>query len=707
LEASVLHRALMSIRLALKAPFRRSRFAGPLLAGAVLASSAWGCSTYSTHVGADDGSLGKVVVYRNGIAYFERKADPSGNAITLRVPQDKVDDFLKSLTVRDAATGKTHPVSFPTQAASNDGNVDMVIQLPDSVKGEVVLSYITDSPSWKPSYRLVVGEGGEVAVQGWAVVDNTSGEDWKAVRLGVGSSSALSFKYDLRTIRLVHRETLRDQQQFALAPPGGETLIPGREGKEAVLAELDDLEIPRPADHPDLAQVTSGPMGGMKHGDGLAPSAPAAAQPQRSYGNASSIRQMAESLKKSKQKVVIQGYADKGERDADARGLDRANLLRNQLIEEGVAPALLDVATGGVAEGRKAGVVLIAKDDGDRDEAAVSDGGKPIGESHFESSSTMTVERGTSAMVAILDQKAQGEIVYLYDADSPRGNAKFAFKAVRFQNPTNSTLETGPVTVYGEGRFIGEGLSEPIPPGTTAFVPFALDRQVLMDKDGSTGDRISRLITLQRGVLTTELQHTRKSVYKVTNRSTAEATVYVKHAVPKGWTLLNAPKKLDRLGDSVVYALTVPAGENQTLTVEEATPITRTIDLRSPAGIELVRVYLEAGSADPKFAESMKKLLAIHKGIANVEQQISTVREQMDDYRARLDELEAQIVHLKSVKTDGKLLRHLQDKMVEVSERIQKSTIQVVELQQSLLLQRVEFQDGVSELTLDRGVAAR
>src|ERR1019366_2039906 len=53
------------------------------------------------------------------------------------------------------------------------------------------------------------------------VVDNTSGEDWRNVRLGVGASSALSFRFDLRSVRPVERETLQPEGLFAQAPPGG------------------------------------------------------------------------------------------------------------------------------------------------------------------------------------------------------------------------------------------------------------------------------------------------------------------------------------------------------------------------------------------------------------------------------------------------------------------------------------------------------
>jgi len=49
----------------------------------------------------------------------------------------------------------------------------------------------------------------------------------------------------------------------------------------------------------------------------------------------------------------------------------------------------------------------------------------------------MTVEKGSSAMVSMVRQKTDGEVVYLYDSESERGNDRFAFRAVRFRNPTD------------------------------------------------------------------------------------------------------------------------------------------------------------------------------------------------------------------------------------------------------------------------------
>ena len=221
-----------------------------------LLTAASGCTHHDSYVGADQAALGRVVIYRNGIAYYERHAKVDGDTLTLRVPADKIDDFLKSLTVADAKTGTALPISFPSPGKSRGGEVEMTIQLPDRSHHDILLSYVTESPAWKPSYRVVVSDAGKVDLQGWAVVDNTSGEDWKAVQVGVGSSSALSFRFDLRTVRLVHRETLESQETFAKAPPtGGSTYREaGEDGK--VLGELADGEIPRPVGHPDLTLDT-------------------------------------------------------------------------------------------------------------------------------------------------------------------------------------------------------------------------------------------------------------------------------------------------------------------------------------------------------------------------------------------------------------------------------------------------------------------
>src|ERR1043165_2929413 len=166
------------------------------LAGFLFTAALAACGPkHATFVKVDDVSLGRVVIYRNGVAFYERRATVEGGTLTVSVPRDRVDDFLKSLTVVDAISRKPLPISIPREQASDGAYLGMKLRLPTKDKADVVLTYVTESPAWKPSYRVVVGDKGKVMLEGWAVVDNTSGEDWKGVIVGVGSGSRLAFKY--------------------------------------------------------------------------------------------------------------------------------------------------------------------------------------------------------------------------------------------------------------------------------------------------------------------------------------------------------------------------------------------------------------------------------------------------------------------------------------------------------------------------------
>ncbi len=653
-----------------------------------------GCSSYSSYVDSDT-ALGRVVVYRNGIAYYERRAKVRESTITLEVPVDKVDDFLKSLTVVDAKTGKTLPVSYPTRGASRGSTVEMTIQLPGKGPHDAVLTYITESPAWKPTYRVVVGKDGKVKIQGWAIVDNTSGEDWKAVRVGVGSSSALSFRYDLRSVRTVHRDELRDTLKFAKAPPTGGVLNGQGKGgtRQARRLELTlkDGDIPRAEGHPDMVQ-------GDDFGGRDKPSDRHAARAAKNRSAEQKVKRLAAQLNRRFGKVVIEGLNRAGERGGRARAQDRANMLRNKLIKYGVAPARLRVVSRQAAAGDHAGGVRVVEEAVSA--SASREDGRPVGESHFESKRPMTVTKGASAMVSIFQKEAAGEQVYLYAADGARGNARFAFKAVRFRNPTQSTLESGPVTVYGASKFIGEGMTNPIPPASTAIIPFALDRQVVVSREGSSSDRISRLLTLQRGVLTAEVQHSRKTVLTVTNRLHRSARVYIRHRVRKGWKLVGSPRLYERLGESHLFEVVMKKGETKTFTIVEATPLRRTVDLRTGVGVGLVKLFLADGRGEGRFVEPMRKLLKVWGEMAKHRDHIASLRERVGEFRGRMNELHTQIVSLKAVKTGGSLMKHLTKKLKEVSQRVQQATIDTVNHQERLMLARIKFQDGVSELTL-------
>jgi hypothetical protein len=423
---------------------------------------------------------------------------------------------------------------------------------------------------------------------------------------------------------------------------------------------------------------------------------------------------MAQSLRGSQAQVIIEGFARDDEQDKQAASLSRANKVREELLRSGVSPSQL-VAIGRGAQGGHNGGVRVVEAPADptvkakgkpadpSDLIAAAATAEPIGTSNFESGNTTSVARGTSAMVSILKRETEGEVVYLFDPESPRGNARCPFTSVRLKNPSDSALETGPVTVFGDGHFIGEGMAEPIPARGAAFVPFALDRQIVVDQSTGESDEISRVLTVQRGVFSTEVQHKRKTTFTLVNRLDERAVVYVRHTVPVGYKLSATPAGSgdEKLGSANLLRVTIePRGKTE-VAIEEVTPIFKTIDVRSPSSIEQVRVFLSRAAVAGGLRQQVDALLKLNKEMVDVDQHIATTREQMVEYRGRMNELHDQIFTLKAVRTAGPLMRSLEGKMQEISDKLSKATIDIVALEEKRMVSRIHFQDGVADLSLE------
>ncbi len=409
---------------------------------------------------------------------------------------------------------------------------------------------------------------------------------------------------------------------------------------------------------------------------------------------------------KDKKDVVIETHGPTG---SDKDAASRAQAVKNKLVDDGVPATRIHVVPKlGPNEGTGIRVLAVNRT-GKPDTASAPPAGQtrdlgsdtPVGESHFMADRPMTVKAGTSAMVAMVHGKTTGGVVYLYDPISDRGDQRFAFKSVRLDNPTSDTLEPGPVTVYGDGRFIGEGITEPVPPKASVVVPFALDKQVVVSRNGSEEDRIAKLVTLQRGILTAEVQHRRNTKFTITSRLAIPAKVYLRHRLAEGWTLIDAPSKLMKVGDSQLFEVVLPPHETAYVSISEATPVTRTLELSSEESLGMMRVFISEPDASPQLKAQITALLATHRSAADLIDKIATLRDQLGEYRARAGELHAQLVTLKAVRTGGELMSSLRGKLTETSDKIQKITISLVETQEQLMLARVKFQNQLVELRVE------
>jgi hypothetical protein len=112
--------------------------------------------------------------------------------------------------------------ALETLALSHDAQKKAVsLRFDGEGKRRVTVGYVVENPVWKTSYRLVLGAKGEAKpyLQGWAVVDNPSDEDWTQVRMALVSGRPVSFKMDLYTPLYVPRPVVVPELFASLRPP--------------------------------------------------------------------------------------------------------------------------------------------------------------------------------------------------------------------------------------------------------------------------------------------------------------------------------------------------------------------------------------------------------------------------------------------------------------------------------------------------------
>jgi hypothetical protein len=105
-----------------------------------------------------------------------------------------------------------------TSARSKDKR-SVYIDSSDAKSRDVRAEYIMPMPAWKTSYRLQFDQSGvQPMLEGWAIVDNTTGEDWTKVRLTLVSGKPISFISRLYEPKFINRPTAQLPEDQAIAP---------------------------------------------------------------------------------------------------------------------------------------------------------------------------------------------------------------------------------------------------------------------------------------------------------------------------------------------------------------------------------------------------------------------------------------------------------------------------------------------------------
>jgi len=162
------------------------------------------------------------------IVGLENQKVPVGTAqLDVHVLNIATTDGLRSIKMMDVQRVRfTNPVlenelkrALDTLALSHDTQKKSVqLNFSGDGKRKVKVGYVIEAPIWKTSYRLVLDKDGKPYLQGWAIVENPTDEDWGTVKMALVSGRPISFKMDLYNPLYINRPTVEPELFASLRP---------------------------------------------------------------------------------------------------------------------------------------------------------------------------------------------------------------------------------------------------------------------------------------------------------------------------------------------------------------------------------------------------------------------------------------------------------------------------------------------------------
>ena len=133
----------------------------------------------------------------------------------------------------------------------------------------LTVGFVIEAPLWKTSYRLVNGPDNQTRMQGWAIIENASGADWKDVELTLVSGNPVTFRQALYDKYYVSRASVPVEVLGRVMPRADKGGIEGgladeEVGSDAAARARSYAEpVPAPPPPPPAPMVMESASGGM------------------------------------------------------------------------------------------------------------------------------------------------------------------------------------------------------------------------------------------------------------------------------------------------------------------------------------------------------------------------------------------------------------------------------------------------------------
>ncbi|HSP82046.1 MAG TPA: hypothetical protein VLQ93_26225 [Myxococcaceae bacterium] len=278
----------------------------------------------------------------------------------------------------------------------------------------------------------------------------------------------------------------------------------------------------------------------------------------------------------------------------------------------------------------------------------------------------VSVHRNQSALVPILHRPFEGRRVLLYNRSTREKNP---MACIELKNTTGLTLEGGPVTVTEADTYVGEAMLDTMKPEDRRFVPYAVELGCVVSVEDRHEEGPVFRAVVRRGVLAMEFYNLRRTRYTVRNKAKRAQTLYLEH--PRtSWELRDTPEPAETTDNTWRFKLELAPGATEELTVTERSPAQRSFSL-ADARMEHVSGFLQAGYIDERLAEELRQMMALRDRVGALSQQ----ERRLDNERAQLfrdqERIRANIDSLKSGASQRELAERFVSKLNEQEDRLE------------------------------------
>jgi len=461
---------------------------------------------------------------------------------------------------------------------------NMVISTAGSGERRLFVSYISEVPIWKSTYRLVFPEKGRPLLQGWAIVDNTIGEDWRNVELALVAGAPQSFIQQLSQPYYAQRPVVPLPSTVLLQPQAhGATLRAGRGMVSGTVRDQAGAALPG---------VTIELQ-------------PAAGDVLRVTTDADGDYEIAAAAGEYRLRATLAGFRSVSTQVLVSAG---GSYTQDLTLQIGSVTETVSVMAGGAAGGvtRDALRSLPAAPPpppapaseaySQMKDVAAAASAANLGELfEYRIKEPITLQKNQSALVPIVSGEIAAERVSLWDRGAGSGRP---LRALWLTNTTGLTLDGGSMTIVDANAFAGEGLIEPLKPNERRLVSYASDLGLLVSASARGVPRRLASVRARDGIIIQQTEERSTTTYDVRNEAATSATLIVEHRTREGWKLTGDQKPVESTPGAERFRVTIDPGKEVTLAVSESRPGVARIRIGEVTDAWLTELVASGVSAD-------------------------------------------------------------------------------------------------------------